>query len=545
MWILAVLSGFLAVQGYAVERYERKTVSYVNFIWKATPSAREMTDEQAEMLLETLKKHIIDEMPRFDYEPLPEELTEKFVQRAGAQDSLSVEGAGKLLSETVAPAIVRILDLKKEMKARGLVSEEERRSFVVQKAKELGITAEHLEKVMNSAYLFLPVVTHYERKVKEEKGEKTVSYSLKGGLAWFHLEVDERGGWMVPLKVVEAHGVGQAEQDSIYKWRGKKVKGDEYAFRQAADWMAMNLAVRTAELETFRLKGEVVDAGWSWVEFNLGKAEGLFVDQRFRVFEDYEEGGKVRRVKKGFFFVRQVGDRISRGKVIIGSYEPGMYVREFPRIGIDVVPRFFIGPLRVTADKPAYGEKGRFELAGDTLWVPSVELAFQANSAKYTDVPQLFATLGVQLGVAPMEAKLKLGDEKKKAVGVCLGGYLGIMKKYYIRRLAFVGEGRYQIHRLTFSRSFKDKQNLSYTQEEYLLSFSGGLELALKEDLNFGVVVGYTLGKGNSWTERWTQKVKEDEEEKEKEETHTFSGPEVDRRGAFFGLHIVYSPPTL
>jgi len=309
--------------------------------------------------------------------------------------------------------------------------------------------------------------------------------------------------------------------------------------------MAMNLAVRTAELETFRLKGEVVDAGWSWVEFNLGKAEGLFVDQRFRVFEDYEEGGKVRRVKKGFFFVRQVGDRISRGKVIIGSYEPGMYVREFPRIGIDVVPRFFIGPLRVTADKPAYGEKGRFELAGDTLWVPSVELAFQANSAKYTDVPQLFATLGVQLGVAPMEAKLKLGDEKKKAVGVCLGGYLGIMKKYYIRRLAFVGEGRYQIHRLTFSRSFKDKQNLSYTQEEYLLSFSGGLELALKEDLNFGVVVGYTLGKGNSWTERWTQKVKEDEEEKEKEETHTFSGPEVDRRGAFFGLHIVYSPPTL
>ena len=106
---------------------------------------------------------------------------------------------------------------------------------------------------------------------KEEKEKKTVSYSLRGGLAWFHLRADGR---MEPLKVVEAHGRGLAEPDSTYKWMGRKLKGDEYAFLRAADWMAKNLAVRTAELEEFRLKGEVVDAGWSWVEFNLGKAEG-------------------------------------------------------------------------------------------------------------------------------------------------------------------------------------------------------------------------------------------------------------------------------
>ena len=540
MWALALLVSIWTGQGLSVERYERKTISYVGFVWRATPQARRMTDEQAGMLLEALKKRIVDEMPRFDYEPLPPALTERFVEEAGAEDSLSVEEVGEVLTETVAPTIMRILDLKKEMKAKGLVSEEERRSFVVRKAKELGITAEHLEKVMNSAYLFLPVVTGYERKVKEEKEKKTVSYSLRGGLAWFHLRADGR---MEPLKVVEAHGRGLAEPDSTYKWMGRKLKGDEYAFLRAADWMAKNLAVRTAELEEFRLKGEVVDAGWSWVEFNLGKAEGLFVDQRFRVFEDYEEGGKVRRAKKGFFFVRQVGDRISRGKVIIGSYEPGMYVREFPRIGIDLVPRFYLAPLMVKTDVLSYaGKKGELKLSGDTLSVPSLELALQANSARYTGIPQSFLTVGLYAGLAPVkDARLKLGDEEKKAVGFCLGGYLGIMKKYYIKRLALVGEVRYQLHRLTFARSFKEEQKLSYSQEERLLSLCGGLEVALREDLNFGICAGYTVGKGDGWTEKWSQKVKGEE----REETHKFTGPEVDRRGTFFGLHLVYSPPTL
>ena len=214
MWALALLVSIWTGQGLSVERYERKTISYVGFVWRATPQARRMTDEQVGMLLEALKRRIVDEMPRFDYEPLPRALTERFVEEAGAEDSLSVEEVGEVLTETVAPTIMRILDLKKEMKAKGLVSEEERRSFVVRKAKELGITAEHLEKVMNSAYLFLPVVTGYERKVKEEKEKKTVSYSLRGGLAWFHLRADGR---MEPLKVVEAHGRGLAEPDSTYK----------------------------------------------------------------------------------------------------------------------------------------------------------------------------------------------------------------------------------------------------------------------------------------------------------------------------------------
>jgi len=65
--------------------------------------------------------------------------------------------------------------------------------------------------------------------------------------------------------------------------------------------------------------------------------------------------------------------------------------------------------------------------------------------------------------------------------------------------------------------------------------------VALREDLNFGICAGYTVGKGDGWTEKWSQKVKGEE----REETYKFTGPEVDRRGAFFGLHLVYSPPTL
>ena len=104
-----------------------------------------------------------------------------------------------------------------------------------------------------------------------------------------------------------------------------------------------------------------------------------------------------------------------------------------------------------------------------------MELALQANSARYTGIPQSFLTVGLYAGLAPVkDARLKLGDEEKKAVGFCLGGYLGIMKKYYIKRLAFVGEVRYQLHRLTFARSFKEEQELSYYRMNGCYPYAGG-----------------------------------------------------------------------
>ena len=169
--------------------------------------------------------------------------------------------------------------------------------------------------------------------------------------------------------------------------------------------------------------------------------------------------------------------------------------------------------------------------------IPSLELAFQVNSARYIGIPQLFLTVGIYAGPALLEgAELKLGGEEKEALGLCFGGYLGIMKKYYIRRLALVGEGRYNVHRLYLYGSFED-QELSYTQEARLISFLGGLELALREDLNIGVSAGYMVGRGKRWTEEWRHK--------EEKEIHNLTGPEAERRGGFFGLHIVYSPPTL
>ncbi|MFH1006541.1 MAG: hypothetical protein V1800_03445, partial [Candidatus Latescibacterota bacterium] len=72
----------------------------------------------------------------------------------------------------------------------------------------------------------------------------------------------------------------------------------------------------------------------------------MFLDQKFRVYERFaDEAGAQEWKKKGFFVVRRIGDNTanpqvpSYGKRIIGGYEPGMRVREFPRVGIDVALR--------------------------------------------------------------------------------------------------------------------------------------------------------------------------------------------------------------
>jgi polyribonucleotide nucleotidyltransferase len=145
--------------------YQRKSISYINTLWLATPEARKISSAQAEELLSNIKKEMA--MERFDYNPLPDDLVQKFVQEAKKAEALTLEQIVELLEETVVPAIIKVLNENMEVRAKELISEEERNSFIALKAKELGLTAEHFEKVLNSAYMYMPVLTNYSRSVSK------------------------------------------------------------------------------------------------------------------------------------------------------------------------------------------------------------------------------------------------------------------------------------------------------------------------------------------------------------------------------------------
>ncbi|MCK5119170.1 MAG: hypothetical protein KAQ78_06280, partial [Candidatus Latescibacteria bacterium] len=92
----------------------------------------------------------------------------------------------------------------------------------------------------------------------------------------------------------------------------------------------------------------------------------------------------------------------------------------------------------------------------------------------------------------------------------------------------------------SFSRSFDD-DHLAYTNTIELLSGAAGMEIALRADLNIGFTGGFK-GIGGATGDAWeSEKKEENEEEGEKK---AFTGPEVDYSGPFFGIHLIYSPPT-
>ena len=71
-----------------------------------------------------------------------------------------------ILNETVVSKIIEVIDKYSLQRAQLLVDDAARMSFVTTKAKELGITADEIEKVFNSAYVYVAYISNYSRKDK-------------------------------------------------------------------------------------------------------------------------------------------------------------------------------------------------------------------------------------------------------------------------------------------------------------------------------------------------------------------------------------------
>ena len=571
----------------AAELYKRKSISRINRIWLATPSAQQIPSDKANRLFAEVRKWV--EMPRFDYNKLPENLLREFEQRTRTEKDLTVKSIATLLTETVAPKIIEILEVNLELRAEEYETEEDRQKFISTKAKELGITSEDLEKVMNSAFLYLPVLTDYSRTFTTDKDtkKKTVTYKMKGGLVWFHLKVEGGKGTVEVLKdkagkkvvaFLETSTSSSADPDEEYSLGlglvsitapgAKKVPGDTFAFEQTVNKFAKNLEVLTSQLWPFILEHVVKEVDGGKVGFNLGKKEGLFTDQKFRVFEKYDKGGKTKEKNKGFFVIRDIRDNrknpnvASYGKLIIRGAEPGMQIREYPRVGVDLTPRLGAAMIKILPPDPTADEisgvNGNLNIPPEefTATLPLVDVALQWNLARFSKIPQLFVTGGGNIGMIPtgdITIDLPSHKDQDTRAGLYWGAYVGLMKKYYIRRIALFVEPRYEYQSFSFWRAVEeddDEESLTYSNSISLLSASAGLEFALRADLNIGITGGFRgIAKSTStdWTEKFKKTKKKEGEEDEviTEEETEFTGPEVDYKGAFLGIYVTYSLPTL
>lgn len=538
---MITLSGTVLAQGTIV-KYERKSISYINALWKADRRMK-ITPEETRYILDKIKENI--ELPRFEYTPLADEIVAKFVRKANmAPDSLSVDQVADLLTETVAPVLVAALDAKKELLAKEFLTEADRNRFITDKAKELGITAEHLEKVMNSAYMYMPVLTKFEKEVKDDE----ISVTIGGGIIWYHLTTKTTPSrvHLVVKNSTVSSGVAKKGKTYVYPIRklsltelilktakikekmANEISAEEFAYRTAVDNFARNLQVATQQIPEFLICDALAETGTFSVSFEtFGRKEGLRIDDKYKVGEFVEdEEGNVKLETLGFVRVTKVGsppESFTRAAIVTGrGYEPGMIAVEHPRVPIDVAFQ-----AKVFALELKKGAMLGLEVKKDIKGVLGGEISAKYNVGRYIGICQLFLDLHGAYGWAPTEAEL-VGKKTNSVSYMSLGG--GFTKKFYIRRMALSLGGLYGQQSISLSKKGDTFSNTSNGLAAY-----GGLEVAINPDFNFGLTVGYRLF-GES--DEWTYKPKKGGEV-------TLYGLKVVHGGPSIGLYLIYSPPSL
>ncbi|KAK3605008.1 hypothetical protein CHS0354_000673 [Potamilus streckersoni] len=407
-------------------------------------------------------------MPRFDYNELSETSLKAFAdemrQREFSQSTIS-----EVLKRTVLGNVQRSLESVALQRAKGELKEEDLASAVVDKMKESGVSGDDILKVMNAAYLYLPVITHYEsviekRKVqnvedvldllsnkKKKEGEEkkpkyvdVVRVGVKGYVLWYRMNVTKSGNVRIDqISSLSQSVTGSAEAvvGERYPIKNRVVEADVYADLIATNTWARNVVSLLKANPEFRLAGEVTEVNVPQVAAKVGRKSGVSIDDGFDLVEFVEDkGGNVKAVNAGFYRVSHVMNNESSlfYGYIVGTPERGMLVQERARLPFDIyfgmrtyyttfaeknIPKKFadyISPGTVQGTKEYVLSKPE-----DLSYWIGMNVGLNFNMAKLFGSSQLFLTLDI-------DGAFALNTTNASANGWHVGGFLGVMKKFWI-----------------------------------------------------------------------------------------------------------------
>ncbi len=537
------------------EKYTRKSISSVNTLLYINGCKK--LPKNADLSFLSIVQQSI-QLKRFDYNEVPDQVTRNFRSQIAQHPSISKEEIEKIVEETMLPEIIKILDYEKEIRAKELVSEAEKNSFISIKAKEIGITAEHLEQIFNSAYIYIPFLSNY----KVKKNKKSYTVSMSGGLIFYHIVYGDNP------KIEKIATVHSSVSTSEDKDDNSKKNTIAQALKDASRIMGQNLQIRIKELPMFKLSTPIVEVDGRNIKFPLGKNEGIKLDQPYYVGEWIQNNsGKIKFSKDGFVRIGKVADPSKKGQYLSsawavhkGDWIRGMTIVEHPRIGIDVSLKPRVFNLNI--------EKGIFvndDINDDGLAVVfndynetvlGIDLDIQTNIAPLTNKRQSFLVFGVTGAVVGVRSEVYTRKEifdlfdlgfitvdhftkQNNSFAAYFNGYLGYLKKYYLGPMAMHTEFLLGIQGLSVDGSLggEDIDIINY-------GFGGrvnlGLEIAVNIDWNIGVFAGYNLFPA---MDLWY--VKYDDEEIEVINWDGYKNPKISSMSPTYGLYIHYSIPSL
>ena len=420
---ISIYDGFLLVGGGAVPI--RKSITFYDgfLLPRSVTLPRQDYDSLRRQLHQALDWH--ERMARYDRNPIPAPLIDGARIEVSRLDSINAEQVAGVLTRTMGADLLRVLEEERDWRAARFVTEQERVNFLTQKARDLGVTAEDLDLVMNSAYVVVPYISHYARGVeKNVYGDKCEVYYLWGGFVVFHLEVQGAPGFT-------AYGKRSTSG------KGRSIPEAGRTFLHETEVYVRELIPEFGCVELNRSGRPVV---------TLGSSSGVKMDDKYEFFEWREGKGTVRRTKVAFGTVTSVRDNESEIGTVYGRIAPGMDAVECPMAPVEILLSAVSFPMRMSShsgmnmfslERPnrlCLGTNSVLVIA-DTRWLIS----------GLTGIPQSYLTLslygiglpiGARLGDTATVCGLSIdGHDVSAAYGEW--GKLGLMKRFYWNRMGF------------------------------------------------------------------------------------------------------------
>jgi hypothetical protein len=543
--LVGLLIVAITIPGQA-QKYKKKTVSFVDKV--LVPTQFSLTADQTEFMKKAVAKSI--NFARFNYASLPDTVIRAFSAEAALLTQFTPESVKPVLDRTLAPQLLQILDLNKDILGKQNLTEADRNTFLAMKAKAAGMSASQLESILNSGFFYIPFVEKYERTIKkdtrEEKDNKgkvvkkvpftKYTHELKLGLLWYKLNVDR-------LNIVSVVFIGRSQGWSTGSIERSKEKDDDKegnpdseAFEDVVNTSCKNIAIETKRLDAFSLTGGVTETTATGLRLSVGNREGVGLDDTYWIEEMEEtETGQIIKTRRGFVKIRDVADNkkdessTSYAQVISGTnYSPGLSAVELPLLGLNgllagvtfpasvgefnskltSIPKNLLGSsnyefgIKVnTESKNAYGLMG----------------AIQTSLAHSTKISEFWGHIGVNVGLVNVDGKLYIPkfNSSKVIVGtdsVDLGTswtgsiHAGVVKKFYFRRYGFLLQADVKYALFRMGGKGKDETNsddVTYKLTNGAIGFDlrAGLEIYMTPNFSVGAAAEYNVyGISNSWS---------------------------------------------
>jgi hypothetical protein len=409
-----------------------------------------------------------------------------------------------------------MMNVMKERAEKNL-TEDQVNSFMVERAKESGVTATELNLVLNAGYVVVPVIEYVAYGMDSKGGYEA---TVRGGLYLYKVNVSKDKISLVQKAKLIRVGNEVTDKDG-YSLIERATMG-ELGLKPTSE-IIMHLAINNLltavmqdmrDMPEFRLLSQMTFAEKSTyqIPFGPGEIKDVHLDKFFEQVEQVQDkDGNIKDEVTGWGFVNKpvnfkypvkkldsnVTEYIWEGYAAKGEIMSGVVTREYSRVPVDVDFRVGVGSLGI--EIPADGMSG---------WLVSEE----KPNEKYTEnaigfmgqvkimyAPILISGLALNITNTLIYAPIDSGKIYSNAFGIRFDYTsmwswdvgLGLTKKWWIGQFVPMVGADFRFGQLVMSAETDPNSmfNLTYDLKDYYIGAraTAGFEWAFTPNVRVGI----------------------------------------------------------